>query len=249
MTRTVADAARMLQVMAGWDPEDPSSLDAPVPNYGVEVGRAVGGMRIGVDWSYVTEGVEEPVIGAVRHALDLLTDQGAIVQELALPESHADLVDHWGITCAVECAEAHRDYYPAQKDRYGPVLAELIELGLSPPEGAYQKLEEQRGRFREEFNRLFETVDVVISPSMPYLPPPADDVLALSADPNRASGLTFTAPFNYSGHPTLSIPGGLSAERLPLSVQFIGPLLGERQLLRLGAQYEAAIGFKDRPIP
>ena len=249
MTRTVADAARMLQVMAGRDPQDPSSLDAPVPNYGAELGRSVEGMRIGIDWDYVSRGVEEPVVAAVRHAVNLLTDQGASIREIVMPDSHRGLVDRWAITCAVECAQAHRDYYPSQKDRYGPVLAELIELGLDPPEGAYQQLEDQRKSFREEFNSLFEAVDVVMSPCMPYLPPVADGVLELSADPDRTSGLTFTAPFDYSGHPTLSIPGGLSEERLPLSVQFIGPLLGESQLLRLGAAYEAALNFNDRPIP
>jgi len=249
MTRTVADAARMLQVMAGRDSADPTSLDAPVPNYGAELGQSIEGLRIGVDWSYVTQGVEASVADAVRGALELLAAQGAIVREFVMPESHRDLVHQWGVTCAVECAEAHGDYYPAQKDQYGPVLADLIELGLNPPEDAYQQLEDRRRQFRAELTEVFDQADVLIAPSMPYLPPLADGVLELSADPDRASGLTFTAPFDYSGHPTLSIPAGLDSSGLPLSIQLIGPLLGEGRLIRLGSAFESGVGFSARPLP
>lgn len=249
MTRTVADAARMLQVMAGRDAADGTSLDAPVPNYAAQIGAGIRGLVIGVDWDYVSRGVEEPVLESVRAALELAAEEGALVKEVPMPGVYRELVDQWGISCAVECAQAHREYYPAQKERYGPVLAELIELGLNPPAGAYQALEARRREFRTALDALFAEVSLLICPNMPYIAPLADGVLELSADPDRASGLTFTAPFDYSGHPTLSLPTGLSAERLPLSVQLIGPRLGEDRLLRMGAALEAGFGFAERPIP
>jgi len=249
MTRTVADAARMLQVMAGSDPRDETSLDSPVPNYGAETGGSIEGLRIGIDREYVSRGVEAPVVQAVQSALGELENLGATVREVEMPEGYRQLVDQWGITCAVECARAHRDYYPSQKQRYGPVLAELIELGLNPPEGAYEALATARLVFSEALDALFRDVEVLISPNMPYLPPLSEGVLELSSDPDRASGLIYTAPFDYSGHPTLSLPVGLSAERLPLSIQLIGPRLGEPVLIRTGCALETAIGFTDRPLP
>ena len=249
MTRTVADAARMLQVMAGSDPKDPSSLRDPVPNYGAEVGGSVEGLTIGVDWDYVGVGVEAPVVEAVRVALDALRDRGALVSEVTLPDSYGELVARWGVTCAVECAQAHRSYYPKEKGRYGPVLAELIEFGLTVPAETYDALQTLRKQFRVELDSLLSTVNLLISPCMPYLPPASDQLQELSADPHRANGLTFTAPYDYSGHPTLSLPAGLSSSRLPLSIQLIGPRLGEATLIRAGSAYESEIDFSDRPIP
>jgi amidase len=249
MTRTVADAGRMLQAIAGVDPADPTSLDEPVPNFGGALAERVDGLKIGVDWDYISVGVESAVVEVVREALMDLKGLGAEVVEVKMPPSYQTLVAQWGVTCAVECANAHREYYPEQKALYGPVLAELIDFGRNPPDGAYEELESVRRDFSAKLSKLFDQVQVLISPSMPYLPPAVDDILALGSDPERANGLTFTAPFDYSGHPTLSVPAGLSAERLPTSVQFIGPLLGEPALVRVGSAFEQTMGFTEHPIP
>jgi amidase len=258
MTRTVADAGRMLQAMAGQDPADPTTLADPVPNYlsaaGAVAAASVGaaGLRIGIDEAYVSRGVETPVVEAVTAALGTLESLGAVVVKVRMPESYAILVQQWGITCAVECARAHADLYPARRDEYGPVLAELIDLGRNAPQDAYQALEQRRVEFRSQLDGLFAGeggIDCLIAPNMPYLAPPADGVLELSADPDRANGLTFTAPFDYSGHPTLSLPAGVSGEGLPLSFQLIGPRLGESVLLQAGGAYEAAAAVTMEPIP
>lgn len=249
MTRSVADAGRMLQVMAGLDPLDETSLDEAVPNYGAEIGSAIAGLVIGIDREYACQGVEPAVVEAIDRALIVFRDLGARVVDVVVPVGYRQLVEQWGITCAVECASAHRGYYPAHKDEYGPVLAELIEFGLNPPEGAYEALESARQSFGEALEAMLSGVDCLIAPNMPYVPPLTEGVLELSADPDRANGLTFTAPFDFSGHPTLSLPAGLSPERLPLSFQLIGARLGEPVLLRAGSAFEAANGTLEGPIP
>jgi amidase len=248
MTRTVADAGRMLGVMAGVDPLDSTSLDVPVPNYGSEIQAPVKGMRVAVDWNYIGEGVDAAVVQSVRDSVERLQDLGVEVREFRMPESYRELVSHWGITCSVECARAHEAYYPEQKALYGPVLAELIDLGRQPPPGVYEQLQAIRSQFTTELDDCFSEMDLIIAPNMPYLAPPSDGVLELSADPTRANGLTFTAPFDYSGHPTLSLPIGLSDGRLPLSVQLIGPKLAEGSLFRVGYALESAFDFRERPI-
>jgi amidase len=250
MTRTVEDAARLLRVIAGHDARDSTSLPDPVPDYAAMIGERIAGLRIGVDWGYVTDGVDEPVVATVREALRLLVDLGARVIEIDMPETIDELITGWNLTCGVECARAHGRYYPAQKEDYGPVLAALIERGRRATPAEYQALEVIRARFRDALDRILEGVDVIIAPCMPMLPP---DVATMnevaSSESERADAITFTAPFDYSGHPTITLPAGLAPGRLPKAFQLVGRRLGEPTLIRAGAAYERALGFAEHPIP
>jgi amidase len=250
MTRTVEDAALLLRVLAGEDPHDPTTLADPVPNYPAMMADRIAGVTIGVDWDSVSRGVDEEVTATVRDALAVLQDLGATIREVTVPDTARELVTGWGITCGVECARAHRDYYPSRKAEYGPVLASLIETGRAATDQDYEGLEALRSRFRHEFDGLLESVDLMIAPCMPSLPPDLESMSQQVADEaNRAEFITFTAPYDYSGHPTLTLPAGLSAERLPKSFQLIGRALGEPTLIRAGAAYERAVQFHDHPIP
>jgi amidase len=250
MTRTVEDAARVLRVIAGHDTRDSTSLSDPVPDYAAMIGERLAGLRIGIDWRYVTEGVDEPVVETVREGLDLLVDLGARVLEMRMPDTIDELITGWNLTCGVECARAHARYYPAQKEAYGPVLAALIERGRRATPAEYQALELTRARFRDALDRVLEGVDLIIAPCMPMLPP---DVAAMNAAASSESGrvdaITFTAPFNYSGHPTITLPAGLAPGRLPKAFQLVGRRLGEPTLIRAGAAYEHALGFAEYPVP
>jgi amidase len=249
MTRSVADAARMLQAIAGADPLDPTTLAEPVPNYAQIPEQPLKGLRIGADWSYIETGVDAEVVGALREALKIFTDAGAQVIEIKMPESHRQLVHEWGLTTGVECARAHADYYPARKSEYGPVLGSLIDLGLSVTEESYQALETVRGQFRSEFDAVIAGVDVMICPNMPALPPPMAEMLDPSLqDPQRADFLTFTAPFDYSGHPTLTLPVGLSASGLPQSIQLVAGRLQESTLIAAGSGFEQIGAFRQHPL-
>lgn len=250
MTRTVEDAAVLLRVLAGEDPDDPTTLTDPVPNYGAMMVERIAGMTIGVDWDYVSRGVDEPVTETIREALRLFETLGARVQEVKVPGSAEQLVQGWGITCGVECARAHRNYYPSRKAEYGPVLASLIETGLSATDADYEALEQVRHRFRSELDGLLEDVDLMIAPCMPSLPPELEAMNAQVADEvERAEFITFTAPYDYSGHPTITLPAGLTDDRLPKAFQLIGRPLGEPTLIRAGAAFEHALEFDEHPIP
>lgn len=250
MARTVEDASRLLQVLAGSDPNDVSTQPDPVPNYAAAAAEALPGLRIGVDWEYVSDGVDEPVIETIRHALDTFQDLGANVVELSMPQSTAALIRGWGVTCAVECARAHGEYYPDRKSDYGPVLAAFIEFGLAAPREDYGLLETIRAQFRAELDARLEQADVIIAPCMPVLPPPVD---VFNDEPGRISGradlITFTAPFNYSGHPSITLPAMLARGSLPRAFQLITRPMGEPTLIRAGAAFEGAVGLDAHPIP
>ncbi len=249
MTRSVGDAARMLQAIAGADPLDPTTLAEPVPNYSRIPEQPLRGLRIGADWSYIETGVDAEVVAALREALKVFSDAGAQLIEVEMPTSHQQLVHEWGLTTGVECARAHTEYYPSRKAEYGPVLSSLIDLGNSVSPASYEALEAVRGQFRSEFDVLLSGVDVMICPNMPALPPPVAEMLDPSLqDPQRADFLTFTAPFDYSGHPTLSLPVGLSASGLPQSIQLVADRLAESTLIKAGVGYEQIAGFRQHPL-
>ena len=245
MTRCVEDAARLLCVMAGYDPEDPNSVDIPVPNYLRSLCSAddgdmpLTGKRIGVDWSYVSDGVEPAVVSVTQRALRQLADLGAQVIEVEIPRSAKVLADAWGITCGVECARAHANYFPTQQDQYGPVLRGLIELGLRTDLQDYEALQQLRVAFSAQLDQVLDGVDAIISPCMPMSTPTAalmDN--GAPAEESKADFLLFTAPFDYSGHPTLALPMVPQANELPGSFQLIGRKMDEETLIYLGSAFE-----------
>ena len=168
-----------------------------------------------------------------------------------MPAAYRELVEGWVLTCGVECARAHRAYYPARRDDYGGALAALIRLGLRTPEADYLHLEDTRRQFRAQFDSVLESVDAVIAPCMPGLPPTLASMDERSANqrPGQADMITFTAPFDYSGHPTITLPAGLASSGLPKALQLVGGRLGEPALLQLGSAFERALGLNLRPVP
>lgn len=242
MTRTVEDAARMLGVMAGWDPRDPTSLRDPVPNYVAACAERITGMRVGIDRAYCETGVAQDVVDTIHAARSTLASLGAEVREVVLPP-YQNLVRGWALTCGVETALAHARFYPSRRGEYGPELAGLIDGGRSAPATAYAALERERESFRAGLDRLFETVDLLIAPCMVSAAPTLEWMAgAIRSEAQTVDFITFTAPFDYSGHPTLTVPAGVNGQGLPLAFQLIGRRLGEESLVHAGHAYEQARG-------
>ena len=248
MTRTVEDAARLLGVIAGRDENDATSLHAPVPNYLNEV-ESINGLCVGVDWAYVSDGVDAVVVEGIRTIVTLLADLGATIVEVSMPREYHVLVEDWGVTCGVDCAKAHKEMFPAKAELYGPALTRLLEQGLAVDQAKYDELEVLRAQFRRGLDKVLSQVDLLISPCMTTLPPRLDVLESEGASDGQgmAPFITFTAPFDYSGHPTLTLPIDTDVSGLPRSFQFIGPHLGEGLLIGAGLAYEKAMGAF--PVP
>ena len=242
MTRSVEDASRMLGAMAGKDVRDPTSLDALVPLYTAAVRERLDDVRIGVDWSYVTEDVDESVVDAVRNALAVLTDLGADVIEVRLPD-YTVLADNWVITCGVDCARAHAATYPARSNEYGPALAGLIETGRAASAEDYARLEAERLHFRTDLDEMLRGVHAMIAPCMPGPIPAAERSSPTDTRGPRERFIRFTAPFDYSGHPSITLPLDIDGDGMPRAFQLIGPHLGEASLVGIGSAFESAAGF------
>ena len=237
MARNAADCAAILGAIAGPDPLDFTALRAPVPDYLAGLGGPIRGLKVGVDRDYALTGTD-PVVGrAFEATLEALEALGAELKEVRFPEvDHA--VRKWVPACAVETALAHDDLYPSNADRYGPGLRQLIDLGRSLSAIDYARILELRRAFSAQVAALLEDVSLLAIPAL-ALPIPRLSELADRMGPDRLPQiLRFTAPFDLTGSPTLSLPCGFDSSGMPLGFQLIGPQLSEPLLLRAGHAFQ-----------
>jgi amidase len=239
MCRSAADAAAMLGVIAGADPNDPTTLQAPVPNYLAGLGDGVRGLRIGVDRKYTQDGIDPQVVTALVEAERALRDLGAEIREVRFPP-YEKLVSLWIPMCSVETAEAHLATYPSRKSEYGPDLAQLIEQGRSLSGLEVAAIHHERLKFSGSLAALFEDIDLLLVPTMPVPIPTLGKMSEYGADPNVLLNiLRFTAVFDFSGNPTVTLPMGMASDGLPLSMQLVGPHLSEAVIARAAHAYQS----------
>lgn len=240
MTRSVADAGIMLEVISGYDVDDEWSLKAPVPKMLEKIDRGIKGTRIGYDENYVTKDVDVELAEAVSNGVKLLQELGAEIVDVELPDLD-EYVLAWPTICSLEAVKSHAKCYPAHREHYGPWFRGWLDMGANVTPNAYIRAQELRVECTEHFRRVFQNIDVLVCPSMSAPPHPVTpEMLYGPMETRPARFQKFTVPFNYNGAPTLSVPCGMNSEGLPLSIQFVGKELSEPLLLQVGHAYESA---------
>ena len=247
MTRSAADAGIMLQALAGQDPNDPTSLHAPVPDMLAGLGQGVQGMRIGVDERYIGDEVDAAVAEAVLAGARLLESMGAQLVAVQMPDT-LPFSSAWGVLCSAEAAAGHRDTFPARADDYGPWFRGWLEKGHRYSAAEFAAANQVRLACNGILAGIFEDIDVLVCPSMMTLPGPVTpEELYGPMDEDEWTWGRFTVPYDFSGAPTISLPAGLNSQGLPLSIQFIGKHLAEPLLVQVGDAYERATEHGLRP--
>lgn len=238
MARSARDCAAVLQTIAGWDAHDPTSIDSPVQDYMAEVGRPIRDMTIGIDRDYALSGVDAEVAKALEAAIAVFGELGARIVDVRFP-AYEDLVAKWIMMCSVETAVAHEATYPDRAKDYGPELAQLIDEGFATPGIEVARATQMRRAFTEELAAMFTGIDCLLIPTMPVPLPTLDKMGEYGEDPSVLNNiLRFTAPFDFSGNPTITLPNGLDNRGLPLSMQLVAPRLREDALVRAGHAYQ-----------
>lgn len=172
----------------------------------------------------------------------MLESLGAEIVEVALPELDAYL-PAWPVLCSAEALAAHAATYPERRDDYGPWFRGWLELGAGLSGADYANANKLRAAWNGKLRAVWQDIDVLACPSMPTPPTRVTPDILYGPMPNGGLDVTrmrFTAPFDFNGAPTLSVPCGLTADGLPLSLQFVGEHLGEPLLCRIGHAYEQA---------
>lgn len=260
MTKDVRDAAGLLRIISGLDPMDATSIDTPVPDYTAEVTGDVKGLKIGIPKEYFIEGLNQEIVNTVQKAAEYYQSQGCECIDISLPhteyaiatyymictaEASSNLARYDGVVYGYRSGESVNNivemYRKTRSEGFGPEVKRRIMLGtyvLSAGyyEAYYRRAQRVRTLIKQDFDKAFENVDVVLCPSTPSLPFKAgektDDPLEMYLSD------VFTAPLNLSGLPGLVIPGGFSSEGLPISIQLIGPTLSEAKLLNIAHSFQ-----------
>lgn len=240
MAKTVRDAALMLNVLAGRDPEDFISAEVPVPDYIQELQLGIKGLKIGVPRDYFFKGADEAVLKAVEGAIDLFRELGASVQEVDLPGIELATTARMVIRGA-EATAYHLPHLRAHPGDYGPHLLSFLEVGMLYTAVQYVQAQRLRTRLVKEADKLLRQVDILVTPTTPVTAFKIEDVVASkSSEAEMASRLMpLTAPINLLGLPAISMPCGFTPGGLPIGLQLVGKPFAEVTILRTAYAYES----------
>jgi len=239
LARTVLDVANLLQAIAGYDPLDAWSVDMPVENY---LAMPDGGVR---DWKIALasgdyfsdpEIVDKQVQAAVIGVAELFEDLGAHVEPVPFPNALEAAMAN-GLMTPADAAAFHHQRLEGNPHGFGTDVLKRLQTGAAYTSTEYSLARRMQTILRCEFNEFFKDYDLLLTPTTPITAPIRGSADAIE----RARLLTrFTAPFNLTGLPTLSIPCGWSASKLPIGVQLVGKKWSEAKILAAGRLYEQA---------
>ena len=240
LTRTVADAALMLNALSGEDDNDPGSLRLPVPDFVKQMNETAEGRppRIGLVREYFEDYASPEIWAYTEQMAHQLALAGAEVVELPLPASFAHAHSMQRIVMNVECAAFHQANHRRRAADYGPRIRAGIEMGLVIPPATYLKALRLRREFRAAMNEMAQQADVLM---MPATPEPAPK------DLNTTGDAAFQSPWTAAGLPTVVVPTGLSDAGMPMAVQFAAPIAEEGKLLGTALWCEQVVGLKEGP--
>jgi aspartyl-tRNA(Asn)/glutamyl-tRNA(Gln) amidotransferase subunit A len=241
LTRTVRDAALMLQVLAGFDPHDPASLDMPVDDYLVHLEDGLKGWRVAFAVGDYIESTDPLVWKGVQEAGKVFKALGARVEKVDLSWI-TDLAQANSRMTQADAAAIHHQRLIENPDWFGPDVRQRLETGASLSSGEYALAREMQVEGRRFFELFFSKYDLLLLPTTPVPAPLIEGTAALEA----AGLLTrFTSPFNLTGLPALSVPCGWVGG-LPYGLQLVAPHWGEVKLLQGGYAYEHATGWNNK---
>ena len=261
--RTVMDCALALNAIAGHDPRDATSVHQEPKDYAASLGQDIKGLRLGVPEEYFVDGMEPGSRKAVDEAILALEGLGASVRPVSLPttryalacyyiiapsECSANLARYDGVKYGYSYQDTNDMWEALEKTReygFGPEVTRRVMLGTYALSSGYYdayylKAQQARTLIRQDFDRVFQDVDALVTPTSPVT---AFKIGEKSGDPVQMYLIDVcTLPVNISGLPGLSVPCGFS-DGLPVGLQLIGPQFSEETLLRTAHAYESATGW------
>jgi amidase len=253
LARRVADAAVVFEAIAGFDPNDLTSLADPVPNMLKELDRGLKGAQIGFDRDYATKGVDPGLVASIGIALGVLEELGAEIVDVNIPEFGETHVNSWFEICAYEACRAHAANYPARADDYGPYFRDFLGFGSEVSDEAYSQASQLRAEFNAQFIAVLSAVDAVACPGGGVPFPVSAEIQygdMANFDPTMQNiQMQHTVPADFAGTPTISLPCGTNEDGIPYTFQFLGAHLTESRLCQIAHAYEEATEWHARCPP
>lgn len=242
MARTVWDVALLLQVIAGYDPLDPACVNLPVDDYLETIDGGVQGWRVALaDGEYSADSDVE-VLAAVEEAAKVFEQSGAVVTKADVSFlGEASLAN--GLMVQAEAAAYHRQHLAEHPDWFGEDVRQRLQTGAAYSSTEYALARRTQVEMRRKLENIFADYDILLTPTTSIPAPPLEGTDAVG----QARRLTrFTAPFNLTGLPALSLPCGFTSSGLPIGLQIIGRAWEEARVLQAGHSYEQATEWHTR---
>ncbi len=270
LTKTVEDAALMLNVIAGGDPRDSTSVHIPVPDYTRHIVDGIKGIRVGIPKEYFIKGIDAEIEESVKTAISVIEDLGGSIEEISLPhteyavsvyyilapsEASSNLARYDGVRYGfrVSGANSLRDMYMRTRAQgFGAEVKRRIMIGTYALSAGYYdayylKAQRVRTLIKRDFEEAFKRVDVIVTPTSPEtafkIGEKTDDPLKMYLSD------IFTIPCNLVGLPGISVPCGFTSDGLPIGLQILGKPFDEGTLLRVAHSYETHTNWRDRRPP
>ncbi len=240
LAKDVRDAALIMNVIAGHDPNDPTTSNLRVPDFTAALTGDINGIRVGMPQPYFFEALQPSVQEAVMQAITQLTHLGARVEEKTINGLDQAPQVLWDLITA-DAGVVHEAHLSTHAEVLDPDVRQLGEQGLRLMASDYVKAQIAREAMKQDMMQALDNVDVLVTPTSPIVTPKlGDDQIDIDGSqvPMRPALRRFTLPFNLSGLPACTIPCGLSPDGLPIGLQIIGKPFDEATVLQLAHAYE-----------
>ena len=254
-SKSIRDCATILQNIAGYDPRDPLSSESPVVNFSRGIGNNVKGLKFGVLKGYFEDKVADEVKTAIDEATRLLRSLGMKKVEFSIP--HMDLIPAvQTVTSRVENVVHLMPHMKSRPNDFSRSLLHRLIGSLMIPASSYVTAQRVRRIICEEFEKAFDKLDVIVTPTTPIPAPTLEECKQgfVEIDGKRTAlqpagislGTTFTVPFNVTGLPAVSLCCGFSSLGLPIGLQIVGRNFDEGRVFQVAHAYEQAAGWFER---
>lgn len=248
ITRSVGDAAILLNVLAGRDPRDPGSADFPAEDFRRSLGEDVSGVRIGIPEQYFFDLVDPEVESAVRRGARRLEELGARVEPVSIPIFEQAMAIFSPILLT-EAATIHLESLRRRPGDFDPEVRTRLEMGALTPATAYLQAQRARALYNRKIAEAMKRFDLLLTPTTPTAAPRIDDKIVTIRgrhEPALALLPRLTRPFNLCGLPTISVPCGFTSTGLPIGLQLAGRAFEEATVLKVAHAYEQASEWRHR---
>ncbi|MFD1360135.1 amidase [Lentibacillus salinarum] len=247
MTKTVKDSAGLLEIISGYDKNDPTTIDLPVDTYTKQLTGNVNDLVIGVNEEYFFNQIDSDIDKRVRESIQRLVNQGAKVEEVTIPTlKHSEQLQM--VTNLSEATAIHHTNLLEKANDFGHDIPNLYEMDDLPSVVDYLQAQQLRKQLKQDFQKAFEKVDVLMAPTLPIMPPNIGEAFAdLNGEKAElvSNIIRLTSPGNLTGLPALTVPCGFKDD-MPVGVHIMGPAFSEGLILNTGYAVEQTNPFKDR---
>ena len=239
MVRSVADAAVMLNVLAGHDINDPDSSERPVEDYLQAAQSKIKAPRIGLVWQFFMEQCDSETRANTESVAAMLGEAGAMIEEVALPVDFDEALRAQRTLMSVEGAQVHEDNFAVRPNDFSANVNGLVEQGMGTPALTYLKAKHFQREFARGLHSGMAGYDALLMPTTPAPAPPSRET---TGDPK------FQSPWTLGGFPEITLPSGLSEGGMPLGAQLVAGHFEEARLLAVAAWCEEVIGVRLTPM-